>query len=375
MPATTPTRVLVDARLGWGSGIGRYIENMVPRVARLSPEVRFDLLVTHQHADRAREVMGQSHNVAVIATAIQPFSVAEQYRLAPLARGYDLTWFTNYWTPWRWPGRFVATVYDLIHLRPDIFPASPLKRWVSRRAFARVGRKAKATFFISRFTRDEFERIVGRPRRGVVTHLGIDHVGWEATDAPSPTKAKRLLVVAASKAHKNFSTVLDAWARAQVARHWTLTVITPNEKLRSFVDVHSLAERSRNVDVRQGVSDAELRTLYAEAMILLAPSLYEGFGFPLLEGLRAGAFGISSTAGSLVEIAEGADVALVNGLDVDGWVTAIERACARFDEPGFDPAPIVSRNMAHAGTFCWEYTARATADALRAALDDATPSE
>lgn len=366
----TASKLLVDARLGWGSGIGRYIENMIPRVAALLPETALDVLVTDAHAQRATACFAQAGNVRIVSTSIQPFSAAEQVGLTRYARGCDLTWFTNYWVPFTWQGRFTVTVYDVLHLLPNLFPASLPKRWASRRAFTKVCRQAEAAFFISRFTRDEFHRTVGRPGNGIVTQLGADHLLPDhlLPNGALPTKDKRLLVVATFKKHKNFITVLDAWKQAHVADYWRLTIVAPGGKLRSSVDMDAMTVGMRGVDVRRGVSDAELRDLYARTAILLAPSLYEGFGLPLLEAFAAGAYAVSSTAGSLVEIAEGADAALVNGLDVDGWIAAIERACARLDDGRIDAHAVARHNMAHAATFRWDDTARTTAATLRALL-------
>jgi glycosyltransferase involved in cell wall biosynthesis len=369
MPDTASPKLLVDARLGWGSGIGRYIENVIPRVASLLPEIAFDVLVTDAHAERAKVCFAQAGNIRIVHTSVQPFSAAEQVRLARYANGCALTWFTNYWIPLAWQGRFTVTVYDVLHLLPDLFPASLPKRWASRCAFAKVCRQAEAAFFISRFTRDEFHRTVGRPGYGIVTQLGADHL---LPDRALPAKEKRLLVVAAFKKHKNFATVLNAWKQARVAEHWRLTIVAPGVDLRSSVNVDAMTAGMRGVEMRRGVSDAELRDLYARTAIMLAPSLYEGFGLPLLEAFATGAYAVSSTAGSLVEIAEGADAALVNGLDVEGWVAAIERACTQLDDGRIDAQAVARHNMAHAATFRWDDTARTTANTLRALLDPTT---
>jgi glycosyltransferase involved in cell wall biosynthesis len=260
-----------------------------------------------------------------------------------------------------------VTVHDVIHLLPDLFPAPRVKRLASHYTFAKIRRQADLVLFDSRFTRDEFHRLVGRPENGIVVQLGGDHMNRGRS--PIVAKEKSLLVVAAFKKHKNFATVLDAWRRAQVAGHWRLTIIAPDEKLRSSVDVEAMTAGIHGVDLRRSVSDAELHDIYGRTAILLAPSLYEGFGLPLLEAFSAGAFAISSTAGSLVEIADGAEAAMVNGSDIDGWVAAIERTCARFDDHDFDALGIARRNMAHAASFRWSDTASGTAAALRGLLD------
>lgn len=362
---TTKQSILVDARLGWGSGIGRHIANTVPRVAMLMPSIAFDVQVMTKDVGRAEAAFADVPNLRLKIVDLDPFSIAEQIKLPAKAAGYNLTWFTNYWVPLNWSGRYIATVHDLLHLRPELFPASRLKRTLSRMTFAKLGRSATAISFGSRFSQREFETEFGRVSHARVHYYGIDHSDWPLFDPQNPpAKKKRLLAVGASKKHKNFDTLLAAWRRAKVGMDWNLTIISPDEKLRSSIDLHSMSAGAGRTVVRQGVSNAELRQLYAETAIMLTPSLYEGFGLPFMEAMQAGAFCITSTADSMVEIGEGAFAYYVNGRDVDGWVKAIEYTCRLFDAPSFDLAPMQAHNMQHAMQFNWQSVAEVTASLI-----------
>jgi glycosyltransferase involved in cell wall biosynthesis len=360
--------VLVDARIGWGSGIGRYVAQVVPRVAKLLPGVSFDLQVPPEDLARVQADVDSSDNLTIKTCDIAAFSMAEQRHLQATAKPYDLTWFTNYWVPLRWNGRFVTTIYDTLHLEPILFPASPVKRLLARRTMQGVQRKASAIFYISRFTQREFERRFGTPRRGTAIHLGVDHAGWIPFDPESPPpKSRKMLVVAASKQHKNFQIVADAWKQADIPDGWTLTAVVPGQILRSSVDVAALLS-GRAIDLQSDLSNEALRSLYSEAAVILTPSLYEGFGFPLLEGMQSGATCISSTAEALVEIAEGSHVQFVNGRDLLGWVDALQRACREFDAQADYLAPVTRHNMRHAASFRWADCAAQTAAMLDAVL-------
>lgn len=359
-------RILVDARLGWGSGIGRHIANTVPLVARMFPSFQFDVQVLSIDLGRATEALGGVSNLSLRAVDIQPFSLEEQFRLPATAVGYDLTWFTNYWVPLAWTGRYIATVHDVLHLMPDLFPASGIKRALSKQTFAKIARSAAAISFGSRFSQREFENRFGHLQHTRVHYYGIDHSDWPMFDPlDPPKKEKRILAVGASKKHKNFDTLLAAWRNAEVGDEWTLTIISPDEKLRSSIDLHSISQNAGKTVVRQGVTNAELRDLYSQSAIMLTPSLYEGFGLPFMEAMQAGAFCISSTAESMVEIGEGAFAYYVNGLDVQGWTKAIERTCALIDTSSFDLTAIRQRNMQLAMRFTWQSVANVTADLIR----------
>ena len=324
------------------------------------------MLVQPDHMVAARKALAGAPGLRVVPCPVIPFSLAEQVALERHARSYDLTWFTNYWVPLAWRGRFVVTVHDMLHLIPEHFPASRPKRALSRLTFGKVRRDARAVMFVSRFTQDAFTRMVGAPRRGVVVQSGGDHFD-NGDSRPVIRRSRRLLVVAASKQHKNFARLFGAWRAARVPGHWVLTVVSPREGLRSSIDLDALAVGGNRVDVRRGVSDVELAALYADTAVLLTPSLYEGFGLPLLEGMLAGALCVSSSAGSMVEIAEGAFVQFVNGADVVGWTAAIEAACATVDRGDPDLEPVLRHNMAQARRLRWDRAAEEVASVLEAA--------
>ncbi len=245
---TGPLKLLVDARVGWGSGIGRVTANVVPHLARIRPGWAIDVLVLPRDLDSARHVFDAEPNLSAIACPIDPFSLGEQFRLARYARGYDLVWFVNYWVPLLWRGRFVVTVHDLLHLEPALFPASRLKRFLARLSFAKVRRSAEAVMFDSRFSRREFERKVGKPKLGITVHIGADHGELTSID-PIDSTAKRplILMVGASKQHKNYELALAAWNRANVGSEWSLAIVSPDGPLLSSIDLAEIA-RGRKED-------------------------------------------------------------------------------------------------------------------------------
>lgn len=370
-------RLLVDARVGWGHGIGRVIGNTVPLIALDQPNWRIDVLVEPRDVGVARAAFAAAENITVFPCDIRGFSLAEQTRLQGHAAGYDLTWFTNYWVPLRWRTPFVATVHDMLHLLPDLLPASLPKRVLARRTFAKVQRDARAVMFVSRFTQREFARMVGTPAHGVAIPLGGDHLDYPLVRAVRD-RTRRLIVVAASKKHKNFALLLDAWRYAHVPDHWRLTIVSPSDAMfRSSIDLDALAAAATSgtgtqIEVRRGIGNAELAALYGDSAILLMPSRYEGFGLPLLEGLRAGTLCVSAAAGAMVEVAQGAFVSFVNAADRVGWTTAIEQTCALVDDGAIDLDALAAHNAAHAARFCWADTAREIAATLRSAAQGNT---
>jgi len=111
------------------------------------------------------------------------------------------------------------------------------------------------------------------------------------------------------------------------------------------------------------VSDAELAWLYAECFAFLYPSLFEGFGLPVLEAMSLGAAVVCSDATSLPEVAGDAAL-MVDPLDVAGLARAMAAVSG-------DPAlrlALGEKALAQAALFSWEKTARIVLDAYGAAL-------
>lgn len=341
------------------------VANTVPRVAQILPEIQFTLRTTSSDSQRATAAMRSLPNITIETLDIAPFSLEEQFHIPRASTGHELTWFTNYCVPLGFRAPFVANVHDMLHQERTLFPAGAAKRTLSHLAFRHVGRRALGVFYLSRFTQREFERRYGVPRNPSVVSCGIDHDGWELfPPATPPVKHPRLLVVAAAKFHKNFRIAIDAFLRADIGEHWRMTIITPDDKLRSSIELSEMAAAGSRVDFAQGLSNDALRTLYGETAIVLIPSFYEGFGLPLAEGLQAGAQCIASTASALVEVGQGAQLTFVDPEDLGGWVKAIEDECARFDH-GEVPDAERTANMQLAAGYSWDSVAGRTAEIIK----------
>ncbi|WP_027245287.1 glycosyltransferase [Leisingera daeponensis] len=357
-------RLYVDARLPWGSGIGRYVASILPHMIAARPEWTFILGVQqgNSHPDLRR--IAEAANVSVREIPIAPFSLEEQRHLHAAAGPHDLAWFTNYWVPFFWRSPFVVTVHDLLHQRPDLFPAPAAKRIASRMMLANLRRRARSVIFVSGFTRREFIRTAGAPRDCRVIHHGSDHF---PAALPPFSKTKSALIVGAPKLHKNMALAIEAWAAAAPEDPWRLTVVSPGDELRSSVP---LGQAQGSVVFRSGLSNEELARLYREAAVVLFPTKYEGFGFPVIEAALNGAYILSSTAEALQEVARDMEVTFLDPDDKSAWVRAIRETLQK-PLPACD-TPEIARNIAAAQDYRWADAAQQTVEDLELNMGNRT---
>jgi glycosyltransferase involved in cell wall biosynthesis len=225
-------------------------------------------------------------------------------------------------------------------------------------------------------------------RRDLVEHLGtpaekIDVVPLAATApadgaaVPADELRERLglgeravvLSLSARRPHKNVLRLLEALAGIPAERRPMLVVPgypTPYEaELRARADALGMAA---DVLWPAWVSWPELEGLYALADVAVFPSLYEGFGLPVLEAMARGLPVACSDRSSLPEVA--GDAALL--FDPDD-AAAIRSAVERLLTDSAERERLAARGRARAATFSWERTAELTAASYERALDGGRP--
>jgi glycosyltransferase involved in cell wall biosynthesis len=222
-------------------------------------------------------------------------------------------------------------------------------------------------------TRADVRRFLHVPEREIdVVPLGV---GTTSGGEPEPETALRVrhdlgerpvvLSVSAKRPHKNLDRLLVALAAIDPVRRPVLVIPgypTPYEAV--------LRERAASLgvlgDVRflDWVSGPELEGLYALAAAFVFPSLYEGFGLPVLEAMRRGVPVACSNRSSLPEVAGDAAL-LFDPEDPRAITAAIERILA---EPA-EAERLRAAGREQAARFTWAATARATAASYDRALD------
>ena len=256
--------------------------------------------------------------------------LAEQTWLARRARavGVDVVHHAGGVVPLRHPRRVVLTVHDLQPLDlPQNFRTT--KRVYLRAMVGRSVRAADVVTVPSDFTRRRvIDLLDADPERVLVVPWSVrvpSPPPDDGTHLPLPPQLTEpfLLYPAITYPHKNHRVLLEAFALAARSEPDLRLVLTggpatAETEVRERIARPDLAGRV----LRTGrVPAAQLEALYGAARAVVVPSLYEGFGLPVLEAMVRGVPVIAADAGSLPEIARAQD--LVPADDVTAWAEAM----------------------------------------------------
>ena len=250
----------------------------------------------------------------------------------------------------------ICTIYDMIPEKfPELFPeGSP------HAGKRQVANACDGLLCISETIKEDLENCYGAIDKPVfVTPLGVSSRCFH-DGATWPQDPPYVLHVGMRGGYKNFWTLLLAFARvAKACPDLKLLCAGPPfhpEELGLF-EQWNITDRVERVEL----SDAELPAVYAGALCAVVPSLYEGFGLPILEGFAAGCPVVAAKTPALCET--GGDCALY--FDPHDDLALAETIIALVENPSMSEQNVI-RGRARARRYSWQQTARLTAEAYRA---------
>jgi glycosyltransferase involved in cell wall biosynthesis len=352
--AVEASRLLHDVR-----GIGRYVRALLPRLLAQRPGLRLSLFVKHERdIEPVREWAG---SLGVGSERVSVQLVREMTRSRA-----DLFWYPwNIARPAPAHGAIVVTIHDLA---PLVLPDPRRRKWWPnyrwRRLYRATAKRATIIIADSHFTASEVQRELAVPlERLRVVHLAADDFDVRPVEPDEDVLARLgvrspfVLAVGAVDRRKNLAFLQQAMpAVAEVFPAARLVLVGPRP-------ADGLEQRDPPWQQTLGfVSEADLAALYRSARALIVPSRHEGFGLPVLEGMRLGAPVICTRVTSLPEVA--GDAALYVELGDVAQLTAAIRRVLCDDEL---VASLRAASLAQSARFSWDETARQTL----AAFDDA----
>ncbi len=365
--------IAIDARKVDDFGIGTYLRGLIGALARLDREHRYLLLAGPEGPDVLPHLPG---NFRWIEERAPGYSVRELFAFAaPLRREQvDLFHAPHYVLPFALPCPAVVTIHDLIHLRfPEL--RSRLELGYARFMIARSLRRAARVIAVSSSTAADLVGEFGTPsERIAVVPNGVDEEfrrdrgegEVRATLDRLGLEPGYLLFVGNPKPHKNLGRLLAALALLRSGGTTIPPLVLAGDRAGSRSPV---PEMIRAAGVQSAVvslghlAAADLPALYRGAVMLVQPSLWEGFGLPVAEAMAVGTPVVAARRGALPEVAE--DSALL--VDPES-VPEIAAAIASLLGDPAQRSELARRGRERAARFRWDEAARATLAVYRAVL-------
>jgi glycosyltransferase involved in cell wall biosynthesis len=341
------------------AGIGTYIAHLLTALVRIAPEHEF-LLYTPDPLPKKDHAFYNAHpHVRVILCPTLLMGLRARWDQVDVFHG--LNFKLRGW------GRYggVVTIYDL---SLDRLPLPSRKLCGQRHSFLRTRRttrRASRVVTISGHSASDIVELYGVPReRIVIVSPAVGPEFYPVVDPAMRASVKArygirreafVLSGGGTEPRKNIVGLIEAFGRAPRLREkLNLVVVGGMER-----DADAIWEAVRRARLDEAiifpghVSLEDLRALYSACSLFVFPSLYEGFGMPVLEAMACGAPVVSSNASSLPEVVGDAAL-LVDSLDVEGLAEAMTRV---IEDAGLRE-DLRRRGAVRVKVFSWEQSAR-----------------
>ncbi|WP_299259042.1 glycosyltransferase family 1 protein [uncultured Aquimarina sp.] len=299
-------KLVIDVRLINNSGIGTYIKNIIPSIVDY-----FDDVVVLGDPDIISQ-FNWSRNVKIIPFRAKVYSISEQLLYPRRIPVCDVFWVPHFNAPLL-PVRSVkkmVTIHDVNHLsNPRYF--SYIKRLWAKILYKNAAKRSNKICTVSEFSKSE-----------ILKHFSIDsskiNVIYGGVDQSFANKKtgkidmilplNYFLFVGNVKPHKNLIILLKAYnqLKTELKEIYKLVIlgrkdgfITQDTEIFNYIEDHDLIE---NIHFTGYVPDNQVSEAYRNATLFIFPSLYEGFGLPLLEAMACEVPVLSSDKASLPEV-------------------------------------------------------------------------
>jgi glycosyltransferase involved in cell wall biosynthesis len=348
--------ILIDGfYLGRGRGVGNYIENLLNELRYLiSSELRV-VVVCRRDAVSNRESVP---NLTLFYVPAFPFPVWENFLIPALSWFFKADKVHSPSNSSPLPpvhGRRLVTVHDTIFCHPEsLVPRSRVLRqrvgrWYLRfNAYFNSGRYSKVMTVSNASKRDIASLLCVPIEKISVVYEGP---GIIFNESPKLLANRRVVIhFASNDPRKNTGRCIDAFQRSGIWRYGYMLHLIGGVKLGLRIPD---AIRG-SVVCHQFLPLAELQRIVDEASVLLYPSLYEGFGMPIVEFQRVGVPVITSVTSACGEIA-GDGAVLVDPASIEDISDGLTRLCG----DSIFAESVSRRAKINAARFSWERCARA----------------
>lgn len=339
-------------------GIGEHSFQLLSEFEKLNPQ-NIDFLIYLKEkplVHMPKERKGWKYKI------VKPRKFWTQLGL-PLSLFMSLRKPNIFFTPSHYAPRFspvptAITIHDLGYIHyPELFAKKDLYQLVNWTKYS--AQKAKVIFTVSNSTRNDIiKEYKVEPEKVIVTYSGIKPK--METSKNKTIEGKYILFVGTLQPRKNISKLVEAFSKV---KDKDIKLVIAGKKGWLYEDIlqspkkFDVEDRVKFLDF---VSDEELVSLYENALCFVLPSLYEGFGLPVLEAMKYGCPVITSNVSSLPEA--GGDAALYfDPNDAEDIARTIEKVVG---DEGLRKE-MSKKGLERVKQFSWEKTAKETLEVLQ----------
>ncbi len=344
------------------AGINRVIHELISHLPNRRPSLEFAVFAPDSPDNRRLLTRpGLTPRLTRLPTDRPLVRIAWEQLALPieLSRGrIDLLHALGFVSPLAWRGPTIVTAYDLSFLRyPKLFNRG--NRLYLTRFAPRSMRRAAKVIAISEHTRQDVIQLCGvAPERVTTILLAADPRYRPATaEAVARFKFERklpkrfILYLGTLEPRKNVSALVQAYAELRRAGDIDHSLVLAGARGWHYEPTFSLVRRlglEQHVLFPGYVAANDQALWYSAADLFAYPSLYEGFGLPLLEAMACGTPVVASNSSSLPEVVGQAGL-LVEPSDVGGLASALRNVL----QDGALRQRLREAGLARAGTFSW----------------------
>jgi len=341
------------------AGIGTYVAHLLTALVRIAPDHEFFLYSPHLLPEKERAFFGAQPHVRIVRCPTLLMGLRARWDRVDLFHGM------NYKLRGRGRHGGIVTIHDLAMDRLGLPSRKLLGQRHSFRRTRLTAHRASRVVTVSAHSKKDIMELYGVPaERIAVVYNAVSSEFYPVSDPAMMVAVKTryrlrrdtfILSGGGSEPRKNIVRLVEAFGRATRLRE-KLNLVVVGGMDRGAEPILEAVRRARleeAVIFPGHVPLEDLRVLYSSCTLFAFPSLYEGFGMPVLEAMACGAPVVSSNASSLPEVAGDAAL-LVDPRDPEAWAQAMTRVV---EDAGLRES-LKKKGSLRIKAFSWEQSAR-----------------
>lgn len=368
-------KVLIDANpivpyfvSGKMDGIGRTNRELIQALDKLKDDIPFkiELFTQNLKGISAKKLNTNFKTHHLYLRNIESHNkISKNFQLRELLTRYDLQHITHNYELVTDPSKCIVTIHDAMFFS---YPENFLGAEQNRKIIPPFARNAKHIITISENSKREImEYMKVSEEKITVIPWGVDFNLLKPHEVPDNRwsgKSPYFTSVSCDVGRKNTITLLKAYkefAKQNPDHHLILVWRSPSEEAIKISEEKNLKGK---VHFASNLSNQELADIYAGATASFFPSLYEGFGLPILESMACGVPCVTCRNSSLKEVGGEAAIYVDDPMDIKALALEMEK----FENGNYDFVKLKKQSLNQAQNFTWEKSAKSTINVYRQCL-------